>query len=88
MPGAAAQGNLERIVAGGSCGIDLVDDAEIRKLGEVGPRRLLITECVSIHRHGRWVLVAARGILIDVLQYEVMAANGAGIADVQLPRVA
>lgn len=41
-----------------------------------------------MNRHGRWVLVAARGILIDVLQYEVMAANGAGIADVQLPGVA
>ena len=37
MPGAAAQSNLERIVAGGSCGIDLVDDAEVGKLGEVGP---------------------------------------------------
>ena len=85
VPCIGLQRNLQRVVTGRGGGVDLVDDAEVGELGEVGPRGLLVAECVSIHRYGRGVLVASQGILVDVLQDEVVAAGRADITDVQLP---
>ena len=90
MPRIAAQRNLQRVVAGRGGGVDLVDDAEVGELAEVGPRGLLVAGNVLPFGagDGRGVLVASQGILVDVLQDEVVAAGRAHVADVQLPRFA
>ncbi len=96
MPRTAAQRNLQRVVAGRSRGVDLVDDAEVGELAEVGTRGLLVGERVSVHRYGRrsvtvdrvgGALVGSQCILVDVLQDEVVAAGRAHVADVKLPRL-
>src|SRR5580704_18247678 len=56
MPLANLQDSLQRVVVGVAVGFDLVDDAEVRELGEKWPSRLL---CRSgrVYSRGRLVYV-------------------------------